>query len=350
MNATAQRIRFPYDTPPAPGTAREIAEGLLWIRFPLPMRLDHVNLYALDDGEGWTIVDTGFSSKRGIALWEGLLAGPLAGRPVSRILLTHHHPDHVGMAGWLRARFGAEIWATRTAWLMARMLTLDVQDALTPEALSFYIRAGMDPRLLEERKTSRPYNFADTVQPIPLGFRRIAQGQRLQIGGRTWRVEIGHGHAPEHATLWSEDGQFILAGDQILPGISPNLGVYPTEPDADTVGDWMDSCTRLRGLKDSGALVLPGHKLPFTGVHKRLDQLIDNHHHALERLRAHLLQPRRAAECFIPLFKRQISDGDYGLALAETVGHLNHLSARGEVTRSLSADGAFIWRMAPPIR
>ena len=208
------------------------------------MALDHVNIYALDEGDSWTIVDTGFHSKRGIALWQSLLDGPLAGKPVSRVFLTHHHPDHVGMVGWFQSVQKAKLWTTRTAWLYARMLTLDVQEEWPEETLAFYRSSGMDEAIYEARKSGRPYNFSDVVHPMPLGFRRIKDGDRVQAGGRNWTVRTGNGHSPEHATFWSDDN-IVLAGDQILPSISPNLGVYATEPEADPVADWLDSCAQI---------------------------------------------------------------------------------------------------------
>ncbi|MEO0388578.1 MAG: MBL fold metallo-hydrolase [Pseudomonadota bacterium] len=265
----------------------------------------------------------------------------MAGKPVARIVLTHHHPDHVGMAGWLTRETGAKIWATRTAWLFARMLTLDEHPRPTAEAMAFYTAAGMAPDLLEARRAARPMNFCDSVYPIPLGFHRLQEGMEIAIGGRLWRVHIGHGHAPEHATLWADD--VVLVGDQILPGISSNLGVYPTEPEADTVGDWLESCLRLQAHAQPGQLALPGHNTPFRGIATRLDQLIDNHHTALTRLLDALRVPRTAAECFEPLYRRRIGSGEYGLALAEAVGHLNHLHQAGKIARTRREDGAWLW-------
>jgi glyoxylase-like metal-dependent hydrolase (beta-lactamase superfamily II) len=337
------KIHTPWDAPPAHGEAIQVADGILWIRLPLPMALDHVNIYALDEGDSWTVVDTGIRSKRSIALWEDILSGPLAGKPVSRVILTHHHPDHIGMAGALMERFNAQLVTTRTAYLMSRMLILDVEDRPTPQALHFWQRAGMDPEIFEARKNDRPYNFGDICAPIPVGYTRVKQGDVITAAGRQWDVHIGNGHAPEHLTLWSRDDALVIAGDQIISSISPNLGVYQTEPDADPVGDWLEACDRLSDLAREDHLVLSGHKLPFTGLPMRMHQLIENHHGALKRLVMHLETPKTAVECFAPLFKRKIDHGTYGLAMVEAVAHLNHLYQAGTIDRRLRDDGAWLW-------
>ncbi len=337
-------IRYPFDSPPETGAATEIADGILWIRLPLPMALDHVNIYALRDMAGWTLVDTGFDSRKARGIWADLLAGPLGGDPVTRVIATHHHPDHIGLAGWF-VENGAELLTTRTAWLMARMLVLDEQDRPTVETLRFWRSAGMEPGILAQRAQERPFNFADMVHALPLGYTRIAEGDVITAGGRDWHVRIGHGHAPEHATLWSGEDDLVLGGDQLLPSISPNLGVYATEPNADPVREWLDSCRAFQPHATGDQLILPGHKLPYSGLPDRLRQMIDNHHGALDRLRDHLRVPRTAAECFAPLFKRQIDAGTYGLALVESLAHLNHLLALQEITREKRGDGAWVWQV-----
>ncbi len=341
-------LRYPAEEPPAAGAAVELAEGVLWLRLPLPMALDHVNVYALDDGDGWTVVDTGLDSRKGRDIWQAALAGPLAGRPVRRVLATHHHPDHIGLAGWFQAEHGAELVTTRTAWLFARMLTLDRQERPTAEMLAFWRDSGMAPEELARRARERPFNFADVVAPLPLGFRRIAEGDRIEIGGRRWRVRIGNGHAPEHATLWSEDDGLVIGGDQFLATISPNIGVYATEPEADPLAEWLESCTRLQTHARDDQLVLPGHRLPFAGLPLRLRQLIDNHHGALERLLEHLRTARTAAECFGALFRREIGAAEYGLALVEARAHVNHLHRLGRVERRRREDGALLWQARRP--
>jgi glyoxylase-like metal-dependent hydrolase (beta-lactamase superfamily II) len=343
LTSPAALIRYPFEEPPAPGEAIEVAEGVLWLRLPLPMALDHVNVFAIDEGDSWTILDTGFDTRKSRAIWEAILSGPLRGKPVGRVIVTHYHPDHIGLAGWFVAR-GAALATTRTSWILARMLTLDVQPAPTEETLAFYRRSGMDPALYEQRKTERPFNFADCVHSLPAGYDRIVEGQEISLGGRRWITRIGHGHAPEHATFWSLEDNLVIGGDQLLPSISPNLGVYANEPEADPVAEWLDSCHRFTGFATEEHFVLGGHKLPFIGLPTRLRQLIENHVGALGRLVDHLQTPKRGGECFLPLFKREIGAGEYGMALAETIAHLNHLHQTGRARRFLGEDGAYLWQ------
>lgn len=338
MTEAAPQIRYPWSEAPAEGEAVEVAEGILWMRLPLPMKLDHVNIFALDDGEaGWTVIDSGMCTSRSREIWERLLAGPLGGRPVHRVMLTHYHPDHVGLVGWLMGR-GAELWTTRTTYLLTRMLILDEQERWPQETLSFYRRAGMDPALFEKRSAQRPFNFADVAEDIPLGYRRMTEGEVVRMGGRDWTVRMGEGHAPEHATFWSTDGELVLCGDQLLPSISPNIGVHATEPEADPLSDWLTSCRRFSEVATTRQLVLPGHKLPYRGLPLRIVQLIENHHGALDRLETHLREPHTAGDSFLPLFGREIGEGEYGLALAEALAHCLHLWHMGRAERWLDGE------------
>ena len=335
--SVAPALTFPWEEPPGPGEATEVAEGILWLRLPLPMALDHVNVYALDEGDHWTIVDTGMDLSSSREAWGKLLDGPLAGKPVGRVVLTHHHPDHVGLLGWFAER-GAEIWATRLAWTLARMLQLDHQEVPPPQQIALRRLAGMPEDALRAFAKETPFNFSRCTAPIPLGYRAISDGTGLRMGGRDWRVHFGHGHAPDHATFWTDD--LILAGDQIIPGISSNIGVYPSEPDANPLAEWLESCHRLRAMA-GGQLVLPGHKLPFRGAAFRLTQLIENHESALARIIEALADgPRTAAQLFTPVFKREITGSQYGLALAESVAHMNYLHQTGLVRRQ-TVDG--VW-------
>jgi len=332
--------RFPWEEPPAHTEVIEVAEGILWVRSPLPLRLDHVNCYVLDDGDGWTLIDTGMDLIPSREAWAALLAGPLKAKPIHRVVITHHHPDHIGLLGWF-ADQGAEVWMTRLGYALGRMMQLDRPDVQPTQSVAFRRLAGQPEDEVVEYAKEKPWRMP--VAPIPLGFRVIEEGMTLHMGGRDWKVHFGHGHAWDHATFWTDD--LVLAGDQIIPGISSNVGVWALEPEADTVGAWLDSCLKLREVaRGIDPLILPGHKLPFRGVDLRLTQLIENHHSALDRILKALGEgPRNAAQLFRPIFMRDIRGSQYGLALAEAVAHMNHLRKLGNVQRDL-VDGVWMYR------
>lgn len=336
-------IRYPFPEPPAAGSAIEVAPGVLWMRIPLPMALDHVNVYALDDGEAWTVIDTGTNWPTAREVWTQLMAGALQNRPIHRVVLTHHHPDHVGLAAWFMER-GADLLAPRTAWLYTRMLTHAEEHLPSPQQIAFWRGAGMPEEMIAERAGKRPYNFIDSVLPLPTGYTRLRDGETLRMGGRDWLMRMGDGHAPEHVTFWEVGGDLVIGGDQLLPSISANISAYAAEPEADPISEWMISCEAFLPHARPEQLVLPGHKLPFTGLPTRLNQMIANHHGALSRLLRHLDRPRSAADCFAPLFKREITEPVYTLALGEALAHLNHLRTQGEVTRETTPEGVWLWQ------
>jgi glyoxylase-like metal-dependent hydrolase (beta-lactamase superfamily II) len=316
---------------PESGTLHPVAEGVYWLRMPIPFGLDHINLWVLDDGDAWVLVDTGVALPGCKALWRSLLEGPLSTKPVGRILVTHYHPDHLGLAGWLGHKTGAPLLIARTEYLMARMLCLDIADAPPPAAVEFYASSGWpEPALDGMRKQSWGF-FSKLISPLPTGFQRIEQGDTLAIGGRRWTVVTGRGHAPEHSCLLSDDGLFI-AGDQVLPRITSNVSVYPTEPLANPLADWLGSIAALRAVPDD-VLVLPSHNEPFKGLHVRLDQLADHHEAKLAKLADYCAEPRSAFEAFPCLFGRTIGEGEYNMATGEALAHLHWLEAEGQVVR-----------------
>lgn len=334
---------------PRPGEGVEIAEGVLWCRLPMPMRLDHVNIYAFDEDDGWTIIDAGIGRPETREGWERLASGALCGRPVRRVILTHHHPDHVGLVAERMAE-GASLWATRVAWMQARMLTLDHHDRPTPERLRFLRRAGWSAERLDKIQREEPFNFSRVAGLLPEGFTRIREDDSIVIGGRRWTVRVGEGHAPQQATFWSEDGELALTADQILPGISPNIGVHPAEPEADPLAGWLESCRRLRAVaeKTPGRLALPGHQKPFRGIADRLSDMIAEHESALDLLEARITSdPATAVEVFEQLFGRRIADSEFGLATAEAVAHMNHLRATGRAVAVEDDFGALRFRPSP---
>jgi glyoxylase-like metal-dependent hydrolase (beta-lactamase superfamily II) len=322
----------------------ELAEGLGWTRSPVPGSLNHINLWLLEDEGGVAIVDTGLNIPPAREAWEAVFAGPLAGRPVTRVICTHFHPDHLGLAGWLAERFGVRLWMTRGEWLFGRMLTTDVRETPPAEAFAYWRAAGWEEERIAGEAAKGWGRFAAMVSPIPVAMVRLQDGDELQIGARTWRVVIGSGHSPEHACLVDETAKLMIAGDQVLPRITSNVSLSLSEPEADPLGEWLASIAKLRRLPGD-LLVLPAHGEPFIGLHARLDALADGHKGRLDALEVHLAEPKRAVDCFSVLFGRKIDDGLYGLATGEAMAHLRHLEVTGRAVREVM-DGAHWYRAA----
>ena len=324
---------------PAEGELRELAPGVAWARIAMPGSLGHINVWLLDDrdaeGEGVAVVDTGMNVQKCRAGWEALFAGPLARRRVTRVIATHLHPDHVGLAGWLCDRFGAPLWMTRTEWLMARMLCADSRSEPPAEAIASWRAAGWTDAQIAAVSARGWGRFAEMVSPLPAGHVRIADGEEIEIGDGRWRVVVGSGHTPEHACLWNEAAGLLIAGDQVLPRITSNVSLTIHEPLGDPLGDWLASIDRLLRLP-ADLLVLPAHGEPFTGLHTRLAALRDGHHARLEMLAAHIAEPRTVLECFPVLFGRELGDDDLFLGTGEAMAHLRYLEVRRRARRTMN--------------
>ena len=333
-----RNLDYPFETRPQPGETIEVAPGIHWVRMRLPFQLNHINLWLLEDGDGWTVVDTGVRDEPTAEAWKQLFAGPMQGRSVKRVIVTHLHPDHVGMAGWLVRRFDVPLWMSRTDYLMCRNLAADTGQEAPKEAIDFYHAAGFPDDALENYRT-RFGGFGKGVYRLPNSYRRIVDGEEIAIGGRVWQVVVGRGHAPEHACLWCRDANIFISGDQILPRISSNVSLFPTEPEADPLRDWLESCAHLRDLLPDDVLVLPSHNEPFRGAKLRLQELIGEHEANLEKLLALCSEPKRAVDCFPALFRSRITGGNFGMATGESLAHLNCLIYRGQIRKTTDADG-----------
>jgi len=323
---------------PAPGEPVAIAEGVYWVRFPMPMSLDHINLWLLEDEEGWTVVDTCLAMSSSRETWETLFSGFMGGKPVTRVICTHLHPDHVGLAGWLTERFDCTLWMSREEFLMCRAMAGDTGREAPDVAINFYHAAGYNEEQLD-RYRKKFGNFGRAISPLPDSFRRLVDRETITIGGRYWQVIIGSGHSPEHVCLYCPALKLLISGDQVLPRITPNVSVFPTEPEGDPLKEWLRSSARLREILPDDLLVLPAHEAPFYGLHVRMSQLIEAHKRDLKSLFDYLETPRRAVDCFPALFNREIGEGSMGLATGETLAHLNCLLGRRRITRTTNVDG-----------
>jgi glyoxylase-like metal-dependent hydrolase (beta-lactamase superfamily II) len=337
MDGSFGALRFPVAAPPPAGETVPIAPGVWWLRMPLPFALDHINLWLLEDGAGWTIVDAGYAMAESRAAWEQIFSEHLNGRPATRVIVTHYHPDHIGLAGWLCERWRAPLWITEKEWLYARLMSRGSDD-FGPLRRAFARRAGLDAAS-SELFGDREKSYRRGVPSVPPSFRRVVDGMAIEIGGRQWRVVVGEGHAPELACLYCAELDVLIASDQVLPKISPNVSVQAHEPGGDPLALYLASLAKLRAAMPSDTLVLPSHNLPFFGLHTRIDELALHHSARCEELSAVLERPKSAVDLLPVLFRRPLDAHQTAFALGEALAHLHYLEARGTLDRVTGPDG-----------
>ena len=342
-------LAYPVSEPPAPGALVEIAPGILWARIPLPFRLDHINVYLIEDGGGWAVLDTGLGNDATRALWEAMAQGPLAGRALTRLIVTHHHPDHIGLAGWLCERFGVPLLTSQTSYLACLNVSLSPGALDAKPYRDFYLRHGLDPASTQ-RVATQGHAYLKMVSGLPPTFERVVAGDTLRIGGRSFEVLAGNGHAPEQVMLYCAADNVFLAADQVLAKITPNISVWAVEPTGDPLGLYLRSLAELKARIPADALVLPGHQLPFYGLHARADELIAHHAKRCALIAEACREaPRSAAELVPVLFTRQLDPHQMSFAFSETLAHINAMLRLGEL--NWAEDGGAVARVvaaSPP--
>lgn len=331
---------------PEAGSLMRVADGVFWLRMALPFSLDHINLWLLEDGDSWTIVDTGLDTQSSRAIWDQVISHHLKGNPVKRIIVTHLHPDHIGLAGWLTRRFECELWISQGEYNQCKELLLDDKPETIEEALQFYKAAGYNAEQLAAFKLEFGA-IGNVISTLPESYHRLQEGDALSINGRAWQVVVGSGHSPEHACLYCPEQELLISGDQVLPRISSNISLYPTNPRANPLAEWLGSCDRLRNVLPDNLLVLPAHQEPFYGLHNRLAHLIKLHEKALDRLLSYLDEPRTAIDCIPAMFTNKISKGLLLFAIGETLAHLSYLVEQKKVARTRGADGRDYYARVP---
>lgn len=338
-------ITYEFDTRPDHGGIMRVADGIRWLRMPLPMVLEHINLWLLDDGDGCAIVDTGVHIDSNRDVWHETLSDPSGDTAVTRIFVTHLHPDHAGCAGWLARELDVELWMTREEYLLCRVLIADTGREAPEAGVRFYRAAGFPDEALH-RYQEMFGMFGRYVAPLPESYCRLQDRDTVTIGGSNWEIVVGRGHSPEHACLYNAERNLVISGDQILPTISSNVSVYPTEPHANPLRDWMESLRHMKARLPEDVLVLPAHGKPFRGAHGRLDELIHEHDTGLEKCVELCTEARRAIDVFPALFKGRISDGNLIMATGESVAHLNFLVDDGMLMVERDSDGVDWYRRA----
>ena len=331
MNAE-KRLEFPIDEVPKYGVLHQINEQIHWIRMPLPMSLNHVNLWTVGDKDSLTLIDTGMHLEDTKNLWKNLIKKE--NLFFKHIIATHMHPDHVGLAGWFVKKYNSNFSMSRTDYLQCRMLSADTRDDVPNDAINFYTQAGMTKDQIHSF-TKRFGFFGSIVHPLPRSYNRLKDGDCIEINGTNWLVIDGQGHTMEHLAFFSEELNVFISGDQLLPTISSHVGTFPTEPEANPVEDWIASCHKLLKILPKNVLVLPGHGRPFIGADKRLKALIEHHETSLDKLHNILKTPKRAVDVFDVLFNREIDESNLIMATGESLAHLNCLYYRGMIKKSL---------------
>ena len=349
MNSLESQLSYPFgDAIPPLGTVAAVAEGMAWLRMPLPFALDHINLWLLDDADGdrrgWSLVDCGAGTDATRTAWERLFTEAMDGHPLLRVFATHCHPDHVGLSGWLCDRFGAPFWTSTGEFGFARMMAAALPGVDGPSAIPHFRRHGLvDPDLLEQMQSRRNY-YPSLVPSVPAAYTRLQEGQQVTIGARTWRVITGFGHSPEHVSLYDARDHVLISGDMVLPRISTNVSVFAVEPDGNPLQLYLDSLERLADLPDD-TLVLPSHGKPFRGLHTRIRQLREHHAARLDEVRAACVEPVSAMDIVPLMFKRQLDAHQLSFAIGEALAHLHVLWYQGRLARVTGADGVVRFKL-----
>jgi glyoxylase-like metal-dependent hydrolase (beta-lactamase superfamily II) len=332
-------LTFPFAVPPEPGTLTSVAPGIRWLRLPLPYRLDHVNVYLIENDGDWTIFDTGLGTDIGKETWEAVLAGPLKGRRLKSLIVSHFHPDHVGLAGWLCERYGLELTMPRPEYLHTLLLQFAPADYGEEVFRPFYQRHGLSAEATEI-VLSRGHEYLKRTTGVPASYHRIKHGDTLAVGSRQFQVLTGGGHALEQAMLYRPEEQLFIAADQVIARISPNVSVHPMEPGLDALGIYLTSLRAIKASVSPDVLVLPGHGLPFHGLHHRVEELIAHHGQRCGEIAVACKEaPMSVAEIVPVLFTRPLDAHQTGFAFGEVLAHVNHMLGRGELRLETDAGG-----------
>ena len=330
--------RYPWSDPVEGGAALEVAPGVHWVRMPLPFpTLDHINLWVLDDGNDFTIVDTGFADDTTRELWQKVFEGPFSGRRAGRLICTHYHSDHASLAGWLAERFDCELWMANGEFYASHSVHGEVANHEPEHMYRMYLANGLDLAMADELLELRN-NYRRNVVGFPASYRRVLDGDELEIGRNRWQVVSGYGHSPEHSTLYCEELRVMIAGDMVLPRITTNVSVQATEPNGNPLRLFIESLDRHSKFP-SDTLVLPAHGLPFRGLHDRIAFLQAHHQERLDGLAGICTTPKTAADILPFLFRRKLDAHTTGIAMGEAMAHLHYLHEAGRLRRVVGGDG-----------
>jgi len=360
MNPLEMQLHYPLgENLPASGQTIVIAPGLLWIRMGLPFALNHINLWLIEEDyptengmqHGWCVVDCGISSDATRAAWETLFSDPnsgLRGLPVVRVLVTHCHPDHIGLADWLCQRWNAPLWMTAGEYAFARMMSAGMPGADGSAMFPHFKKHGLNSPEMQEKIAERKHYYTGLVPSVPIAYHRLQDGECITIGNYEWRIITGFGHSPEHASLYCAEYQLLISGDMVLPRISTNVSVFAIEPEANPVQQYLDSTEKYQAAEISeSVLILPSHGKPFTGLYTRIEQLNEHHAARLAEVVQACASPKSAFEIVPIMFPRPLDAHQLTFALGEALAHLHKLWKDQVLCRQIDADGVYRFVLRP---
>ena len=334
--STSDTLHFPFPEVHKFGEVVEVARGILWIRLPLPFRLDHVNIYLVEDDNGWAVVDTGIGDGITRRVWEQLMTGPLAGVKLTRIFVTHFHPDHIGLAGWLAERFKIPLLCSQTTYLSSQNISLNPGLLDSKFYHDFYLRHGMDADTVAQVSTNG-HAYLGMVETLPPVFMRCVSGDTLRIGRRNFEVIAGNGHAPEQLMLYCRAEHILVAGDQVIANITPNVSVWAVDPEGDPLGLYLKSLSSMVEQIEPSALVLSGHQLPFFGLHTRCQQIINHHRTRCAMIDEACRTKAHSVADLVPvIFSRPLDAHQLGFAFSEVHAHVNYMVRQGCLSKEIA--------------
>lgn len=322
---------YPFEGTPEPGKKFTVCEGIDWIRMPLPFALDHVNCWLLGDPGSQVLIDTGVNDKNTRDNWQDLFHD--IGQWPEHLLVTHFHPDHMGLAGWIGEKIAGELLGSdieiNTAITLYGIESEDYESIYA----KWYSCNGLPQSTCDAvRSNGNTYKGKVFSLPEKARWRLLTDGQKVKLAGRDYRVIVGRGHAPDMIMLYREDDHVLIAADQVLPRITPNVSVMPQLADNNPLQSFLHTLTTLEALPDD-TLVLPSHGKPFKGLKQRLAYLKRHHELRLDEIWQACKQPCSAYELFVVLFSRELDAQQTSFALGETLAHLHYLEQQGRVQR-----------------
>ena len=332
---------YPFETPPTYGSSVEITPEIKWLRSPLPMTLGHINCYLIKDGDGWCILDTGMSLDKAKTQWMDIIESELDGAPITRVIVTHQHPDHVGLAGFLCDELKVPLWMSEIEYFYTRTFSNGmgrINGGRYWETDRYLTRTCMSDLTKEIMFSGNSNRFTEMVTEVPATYHRIQDQQMLQIGEHEWKAITTRGHSPEHVSLYCKDLDILISGDQVLPIITSNVSVSPIQPESSPLVDWFLAHDKLKEQVPDSVLVLPSHQLPFRNLHERLDEVVAHHDERLECLLALCEKPQNAQSLTVRLFERELDPFQNFMAVGECISHLHFLMGKGKVVRTLNDD------------